>query len=147
MVYFENGNARNSLRFVRQQTINFASGGLDIWENLEVELGFRVARFFVISEVPAGESRGGHAHFKCIQAIACLSGDVNIKIETQNEIFNHTLKMSDGLLVVPPMSWLELDGFSDLKTTVIVFASHDYLETDYIRDYDEFKFLSGHVSH
>jgi hypothetical protein len=141
MDYAENCKPENSLRFVRQRNINSSSGGLGIWENIEVELGFRVVRFFVINEVPAGVSRGGHAHFECIQAIACLSGCVDIKIERQNKVLKHTLRFSDGLLVVPPLSWLELTRFSDFTTTLIVFASHEYSENDYIRNYDKFKFL------
>lgn len=95
----------------------------------------------MITGVQVGQKRGGHAHKKCIQALICLTGTVNIKCIRNGSEENHVLSLKSGICIIPTKSWLELFNFSSDATTVIVLASENYDETDYIRDFQEFSNL------
>jgi len=111
-------------------------GNLTAVENVK-NIPFDVQRVYYLYDVPAGETRGGHAHKELRQLIIAASGSFNVVLSdgkvkrtiTMNRPFN-------GLLVVPGI-WRELDDFSS-GSVCLVLASHKYDENDYIRDYQEY---------
>jgi hypothetical protein len=111
-------------------------GNLTVAEN-GGNIPFDVRRVYYLYDVPAGESRGGHAHKDLKQLIVAASGSFDVilfdgKIKravTLNRPFY-------GLLVVPGI-WRELDDFSS-GWVCLVLASHLYDESDYIRAYNDF---------
>lgn len=98
---------------------------------------FDVARVYWVYDVPAGESRGGHAHKQCLEFIIAVSGSFHVTLDNGHErqtfLLNHPYQ---GLLVETGV-WRTLDDFSS-GAVCLVLASELYEEEDYIRDYDEF---------
>src|SRR3712207_6029834 len=101
------------------------------------EIQFDVQRVYYLYDIPAGESRGGHAHKQLQQLIVAASGSFDVLLDdgkvTRNINLNHP---SYGLCIKPGI-WRELINFSS-GAIVIALASEPYFEEDYIRDYREF---------
>lgn len=101
-------------------------------------LPFSVKRFFVIygfddNNIP----RGFHAHKKCEQMIFCLSGSAKVHRINKNFESTHRLFNTNHGLYIPPMTWNELIEIKK-DSVILVLASMEYDESDYIRDYNEF---------
>ena len=111
-------------------------GNLTVIEN-GINIPFDVNRIYYLYDVPAGESRGGHAHRELKQLIVAASGSFNVVLFDGNVKRTVTLNRPfNGLLVVPGI-WRELDDFSS-GSVCLVMASHEYDENDYIRELGEF---------
>lgn len=112
-------------------------GSITVVENGET-VPFQVRRAYYLYDVPGGESRGGHAHRELYQLIVAASGSFNVTLDDGNVKRTFTLNRPYyGLLVVPGI-WRELDDFSS-GSVCLVLASEVYDESDYIRDYAEYK--------
>lgn len=112
-------------------------GSITVVENGET-VPFQVRRAYYLYDVPGGESRGGHAHRNLYQLIVAASGSFNVTLDDGNVKRTFTLNRPYyGLLVVPGI-WRELDDFSS-GSVCLVLASEVYDESDYIRDYGEYK--------
>ena len=99
-------------------------------------LPFTPARFFMISDVPAGALRGGHAHKSCHELIVAVSGSFKLTVVDRNGRDEIVLAAPDVAVHVPPGVWLEQTEFAP-STSVLVLASHEYDPNDYIRSLDE----------
>lgn len=98
---------------------------------------FDVKRVYYLYDIPAGESRGGHAHIQLRQLIVAASGSFNVMLDDGVNKKSFTLNRPDyGLLVVPGI-WRELKEFSS-GAICLVLASLTFDEYDYIRDYQNF---------
>ena len=99
---------------------------------------FDVKRIYYLYDIPGGEDRGGHAHKELRQLIVAASGSFNVLLDDGLNKKIVTLNRPDyGLLVVPGI-WRELMEFSS-GAICLVLASEVYDDTDYIREYDDFK--------
>ena len=111
-------------------------GNLTVAESRK-NVPFDVWRVYWVYDVPAGESRGGHAHKQCLEFIIAVSGSFHVTLDNGRErktfLLNHPYQ---GLLVDTGV-WRTLDDFSS-GAVCLVLASDLFDETDYIRDYDEF---------
>lgn len=94
-------------------------------------------RFFTLS-AKSSLTRGRHAHKQCWQTFYLVCGDVPVELEINDGGRRECWRlMPDGrLLTVPPGLWVEVRfaGPASLQ----VFCSHDYAETDYIRNFSDF---------
>ena len=101
------------------------------------DMKFQPERAFFSFGVPARQQRGNHAHRECHQLLLCLGGTCLIELDTGHE--KHQLIMDSPLygLYIPPMVWCIQREFS-ASATLLVFASHRYEESDYLRNYDDF---------
>ena len=103
----------------------------------EGHVPFPVRRAYWVYDVPAGESRGGHAHKRLRQLVIALSGSFHVTLDNGKEretvLLNHPWQ---GLLIETD-TWRTLDDFSS-GAVCLVLASEHYDEDDYIYDYDEF---------
>lgn len=111
-------------------------GNITVVENNET-IPFEIKRTYYLYDVPAGESRGGHAHRELQQLIVAASGSFTVTLD--DGIVKRTFMLNrpyQGLLVVPGI-WRTLDEFSS-GAVCLVLASQGYDEGDYIRDYAEF---------
>ena len=98
---------------------------------------FDIKRVYYLYDVPGGAERGGHAHKALQQLIIAISGSFDIHLDDGKERKTvHLNRSYDGLLV-PTMTWREIDNFSS-AAVCLVMASERYEESDYYRDYDEF---------
>lgn len=98
---------------------------------------FDVKRAYYLYDVPAGESRGAHAHKALKQLVVAVVGSFNITLDDGAEKRTYTLNRPGEALEVGPGMWRTLDGFSS-GAICLVLASEVYTAADYIRDYDEF---------
>jgi WxcM-like, C-terminal len=106
--------------------------------NNEKEVPFNIERIYYLFDVPGGEGRGGHAHRELQQLIVAASGSFDIIIDDGNMKRTFHLSRPYTGLYMPAGLWRELDNFSS-GSICLVLASTMYDETDYIRDYTEFK--------
>jgi dTDP-4-dehydrorhamnose 3,5-epimerase-like enzyme len=88
-------------------------------------------------DVPAGETRGGHAHRELQQLIVAASGSFDVVVNDGKIRRRFTLNRPYQGLLVPPGIWRELDNFSS-GSVCLVLASLRYDESDYIREYGAF---------
>jgi dTDP-4-dehydrorhamnose 3,5-epimerase-like enzyme len=99
---------------------------------------FQIERVYYMYDVPGGATRGGHAHRALEQLIVPMSGSFEVVVDDGSERKNITLNRSYVGLYVPPMIWRELVNFSS-GSVCMVLASAYYDESDYYRDYDNFR--------
>ena len=101
------------------------------------QVPFDIRRVYWVYDVPAGESRGGHAHKRCRELIVAVSGSFHVTLDNGTErktfLLNHPYQ---GLLVEPD-TWRTLDDFSS-GAVGLVLASEPFDEEDYIRNYADF---------
>ena len=113
-----------------------ARGGLSVAE-LGGALPFPVRRAYWIHGTKPGVSRGFHAHKELRQLCVCVAGSVRLSLfdgrREESVILDSHAK---GLLVGPGL-WREMHDFSP-DCVLMVFASTEYDEADYIRDRDQF---------
>lgn len=69
------------------------------------------------------------------QVLLCLNGEVKIKLKTPFEEEVIQLKNDSRGLYIGPMIWREMYDFSE-NAVLLVLASDNYSEDDYIRNYD-----------
>jgi hypothetical protein len=105
--------------------------------NNAVEIPFDIQRVYYLFDVPAGETRGGHAHRKLQQLIVAASGSFDLIVDDGMIKRRFTLGRPNYGLYLPPGLWRELDNFSG-GGICLVLASLLYSEEDYIRDYKQF---------
>lgn len=101
---------------------------------------FAIKRSFWIYDVPGGEQRGGHAYRETEEFIVALSGSFDVVLDNGVEKKTYHLNRSYYGLYVPKMMWREMNNFST-NSLALVLSSTKYDESDYIRDYDQFKNL------
>jgi uncharacterized RmlC-like cupin family protein len=102
------------------------------------DIPFEINRVFYIYDVPGGEDRGAHAHKECHQLIVAASGAFEVELRDGNQVRKVLLNRPYNGLYVPPGIWAQEQGFSS-GSVCLVFASHDYEEMDYIRDFEAYK--------
>lgn len=99
---------------------------------------FPIARVYYLYDVPGGAMRGGHAHRALEQLIVAISGSFDVVVDDGSQRRTITLNRSRIGLYMPRMIWRELVDFSS-GSVCMVLASAYYDETDYFRDYEEFR--------
>ena len=97
-------------------------------------LPFEPKRLYWLSEVPEGSERGHHAHKQLTQLICVTSGSVDVDIYEGQEVTSFHLDSNSSGLLLKPGLWRELRNFLE-GTTVLVLCDAQYLEEDYIRDF------------
>lgn len=104
---------------------------------------FEIKRTYWIYDVPGGESRGGHAFRSTEEVIIAISGgfDVVVKDGVNEKVFS--LNRSYFGLYVPKGLWREMNNFST-NSLALEFASTQYDEEDYIRNYEDYVSLRNH---
>lgn len=120
------------------------AGNISIYENNH-NFPFEIKRLFYIYDIPSGESRGAHSHKECHQFIISVSG--SFEVELDDGILKRTVQLSRPYygLHIPPGIWAAEKSFSS-GAICLVLASHLYEESDYIRNYEEFKLLKKNIN-
>jgi len=116
--------------------ISNRAGNISIVEGLK-NLPFETKRIFYIYDIPAGESRGAHAHKACHQFLVAAGGSFEVAMD--DGINKRTVSLNRPFygLHIPPGIWAHELNFSS-GAICLVLASEKYMEEDYIRDYEEF---------
>ena len=116
-------------------------GNLTFIEN-QKHIPFEIKRVFYLYDVPAGESRAGHALKECQQFIIAASGSFDLVVDDGREKSRFTMNRPYIGLYVPALCWRELENFSS-GSVCLVLASELYDEAGYINDYDDFRKIAG----
>jgi len=129
--------------------IDFQALGDHRGELVALEIGhaknvpFDIKRVYYIYRTANGVSRGYHAHKDLKQVAICVSGSCKMLLDNglvREEVLLDT--PTKGLLI-ESMVWREMHEFSD-DCVLMVLASEHYDESDYIRDYQEFRYTLGY---
>lgn len=112
--------------------------------NNNSEIPFAVKRVFYLYDIPGGDSRGAHAHKTCHQFVVATSGAFEILLDDGKVKRQVMLNRPSHGLHIPPGIWASEINFSS-GAICLVLASHNFDETDYIRDYQEYlNYNHGH---
>ena len=101
-------------------------------------LPFEVQRIFWTYYTPESIVRGRHAHHGTEQVLVAVAGRIIVTTELANGHIE-TFRLEDPFvgLYVPPNAWHTMQ-YSH-SAVQLAFASSPYTESDYIREYNEFK--------
>lgn len=108
------------------------------------EIPFEIKRIFYLYDIPGGKDRGAHAHKECHQFLIAASGSFEVQLDDGYVKKTVLLNQPYRGLHIPPGIWASEVNFSS-GAICLVLASHEYDESDYIRDYEEFKSLTGNI--
>ena len=103
---------------------------------------FTVRRAYYLFGLSEKSSRGYHAHRVLEQLLVCVSGSCRVLVESPNGSDEFLLNSPTQGVYMSGLVWREMHGFSE-DCVLVVFASEHYDESDYIRNYSEFKELIG----
>lgn len=104
----------------------------------ELDVPFPIRRMYFLHSVPPGQVRGRHSHKALTQIAVCAQGSCRFRLDNGSESAELLLDRPDQGIIIRPMIWREMFDFSP-GCVLLVLASEHYDESDYIRDYDEFK--------
>ena len=128
--------ASGSVSWIQFPKIKDHRGNLSFIEGSR-HLPFAIRRVYYLYDVPAGETRGGHAHKNLQQCIIAASGSFTVVVDDGVSRERFFLNRPHYGLWIPRMVWRELENFSS-GSTCLVIASEEYDESDYYREYSEF---------
>lgn len=103
----------------------------------EKDVPFQIQRVYYIYDTKDGAPRGFHAHKALQQYLVCMHGSCKILLDDGAERTMVELSDPSEGLYIGPSTWREMYDFSS-DAVLVVFASMQYDESDYIRDYNEF---------
>lgn len=105
-------------------------------------LPFEVKRVYYLYDVPSDATRGGHAHKALLQCLIALSGSFDVVVDDGSDKKIITLNKPNMALFIPNGIWRELENFSS-GSVCLALVSEVYDESDYIRDFGNFKLFKG----
>lgn len=110
-------------------------GRMRIVEVDEGGLPFVPVRSFIVSDVPSGKSRAGHA-VSCDELLIVAQGSCLITARTKAGLEEHRLMPESGGVHLRPGTWLILSEFEP-GTILVTYASERYADTRFFADYVE----------
>ena len=117
-----------------------AHGSLTVAQN-DSSIPMEIRRAFYIYDVPADTARGGHSHHRSQQMIIAVGGSFDVTLDDGIQRRTYTLNRPYRALYVTPGIWRTMDNFSS-GSVCLVLTDTEYAESDYVRDYDDFKRLT-----
>ena len=132
-----NNKANIDARIIQLPKIFDPRGNLTFIEE-QNHIPFNIKRVYWIYDVPGGEKRGGHAFKENEELIIALSGGFDVIINDGNKDKIFHLNRSYYGLYVPKGLWRKMENFST-NSVAFVLSSIHYDESDYIRNYEQFK--------
>ena len=118
------------------------SVGYISFTHLNDSLPFEIKRVFWTYFTPESIKRGMHSHHTTQEIIIAVSGRIVVTTESgYGDINTFVLDKPDIGLYIPSCVWLTMQ-YSH-SAVQLVFASTEYNQNDYIRDYNDFKRIWG----
>ncbi|WP_313451084.1 sugar 3,4-ketoisomerase [Pseudomonas rhodesiae] len=106
----------------------------------EKNLPFDIKRVYYLIGTKLGVSRGFHAHKQLEQVAVCVSGSCRMLMDNGREQREFLLDSPDKAILIGKMIWHEMHDFSE-DCVLLVLADDYYDESDYIRNYNDFRSL------
>lgn len=103
----------------------------------DFNIPFEAKRIFYTYNVSFESNRGSHAYYNTEQVLICVSGSLKIKCFDGNKETIYELNSPNEALYVAPNIWRTTFEHSS-NAVLLVLASLEYNESDYIRDYNQF---------
>ena len=97
-----------------------------------------IKRVYYMFDTTSGVRRGFHAHKKLTQIAIPVKGSCKFLLDDGNQVEHVLLDSPTVGLIIEPMVWHEMYEYSE-DCVLMVLADKLYDESDYIRDYSEFK--------
>ncbi|EFB9581730.1 WxcM-like domain-containing protein [Escherichia coli] len=104
----------------------------------DMNIDFEIRRVYYIFDTKKGVVRGYHAHKNLKQLVIAVKGSCRFTLDDGSERVSVFLDNPAQGLLVNSLIWREMSDFSE-DCVLMVLASNEYDESDYIRDYDAFK--------
>lgn len=105
-------------------------------------LPFVPRRIFMVFDVASRKVRGSHAHRAHHQYLVAIGGQLTVALDNGEERGQVVLDQPNLGLHIPPLVWATQYDYS-AGAALVVLASDEYDEADYIRDYDDYLRLMG----
>ena len=99
-------------------------------------IDFTPKRVFVVNNVPIGDIRGNHSHYKTKQYLICINGSVNVILD-DGKTKSTTLLVKNESILIPELVW-DAQEFLEYNSEILVICSTEYDINDYILDYNNF---------
>jgi len=103
-----------------------------------IDAPFEIKRVYYIYGIPGGQARGAHAHKQLEQLVIAVAGSFEIVLDDGKSVMTTLLDDPSKALLIPRMIWRSLQNFSK-DAVCLVLASALYDESDYYRNYEEYK--------
>ncbi len=105
---------------------------------VQKDIAFEIRRVYWTYFTPQNVIRGFHAHKALQQVIFAVSGKIFFKTEDGHGVVREfTLDDPKMGLYIPPFVWREITFWHN--AVLLCLASIEYTESDYIRNYEDFK--------
>ncbi len=98
---------------------------------------FPIKRVYYIFGTKEGVSRGFHAHRQLQQVAVCVTGKCRMVLDNGRKREEAGLDSPTKGILIQDMVWREMHDFSP-DCVLLVLASENYDECDYIRNYQDF---------
>jgi len=125
----------NSCKLIEIPRVLDQRGNLAIIEGDFLPYTFK--RIYYLYDVPSDASRGGHSHKEQFEFLVPLSGSFDVILKDGKSTRTVTLNKPNKGLLIDKNIWRELENFSS-GSVCLVLASDHFLESDYVREFDEF---------
>ena len=131
----------DSVKIIPLPRIQDPRGNLTFAQS-DIQIPFNLHRAYWIYDVPEGEERGGHSHHQMQQMLVAVAGSFNVNVCDGKNWRTFTLNRPFEGLYIPPGIWRTLDNFSS-GGVCLSLVSTPFEESDYIRDFEEFKRIAN----
>lgn len=108
------------------------------------DIPFIPRRYFMVYDVPSKEARGEHAHHLCHQFLICIQGSIAVVTDDGRNRMEINLDSRGKGVYIPPLIWATEYKYTR-DAILLVYASHLYDSSDYIRNYSDFLNERGKV--
>jgi len=125
-------------KWIKPQTVEDGKdGNLVIIENMK-DIPFNIKRvYYIHSLIDSTAVRGCHSHRYLEQVMFCLNGSFKLEL---NDGFNkefYLMNISCNGIYIGSNVWRVMTEFKN-NCLIMVLASNEYDESDYIRNYNKF---------
>lgn len=103
---------------------------------------FDIKRIYYIFETKSNVSRGFHAHRALKQVAVCVAGSCRMVLDNGTQREGVLLDSPTKGVLIEGLIWREMHDFSS-NCVLLVLASEEYRESDYIRNYEDFKRMAS----
>lgn len=119
--------------------VNSKSGVLSFME-VDGTLPFDVKQMYWIYDIESEAHRGNHAHMNTDRVIVCVSGKIDVEVESvRGEVYEFQLADPSVVLFYPRLHWIKLKFYKG--ALALVGASDTFKNDITVKDFEEFKNL------